>query len=343
MFENQPPSSERQPMEESSGYPHKHRGYSCHPCAAQLRVQSGLLALTVIINILLLYLFQTAGAWLLMSILHAVDFSLFSMEAVNELFTMTVYIVAFFLPYLVYAKATGFNLRSIGQDLPYPPVLAASTGISLGLSVVGIIASMMIASFFSLFGLYPMQMPLYLPNDAFAMALFMLNTTVVPALIEEFVNRGILLGSLRRYGDQFAIVISALIFALLHRNMTQFPNALLLGLALGYFVVQTNSIWTGICIHFINNLLVLLVTIFTFNSSDIQSLLVQGGLFVLYLAAGAVGAYYLLVVRKASLTLRRSDCPLREGTLYRIWLLHFPTLMMLALFVWVIYLNFVKG
>lgn len=79
------------------------------------------------------------------------------------------------------------------------------------------------------------------------------STAIVPAFIEEFAIRGVVLQSLRRYGDKFAVIMSSFVFALMHGNMIQIPFAFIAGLGLGYAAVKTGSIWTGIIIHFINN------------------------------------------------------------------------------------------
>lgn len=90
-----------------------------------LRIQSGLLALAVIINILILYLLQTAGVWLLRGWFRRFPPVLLSSDAVNELFTIFLYLAAFLLPYLVYAHMVRFPYREIPHDPPYPPVLFA--------------------------------------------------------------------------------------------------------------------------------------------------------------------------------------------------------------------------
>ena len=76
---------------------------------------------------------------------------------------------------------------------------------------------------------------------------------VAPALIEEFLFRGVIMGSLLRFGKPFAIFTSALVFGLVHGNLVQIPFAFMVGLVIGAMVVETNSIWTGVIIHFINN------------------------------------------------------------------------------------------
>lgn len=72
-------------------------------------------------------------------------------------------------------------------------------------------------------------------------------------IFEEIFYRRIILGSLRRYGDTFAIVISAILFGAMHGNFSQFFYAFTLGLIYGYIVVRSNSIIPAILLHALNN------------------------------------------------------------------------------------------
>jgi membrane protease YdiL (CAAX protease family) len=74
-----------------------------------------------------------------------------------------------------------------------------------------------------------------------------------PAFIEEILMRGAVLQPLRRFGDSFAVVTAALLFALLHGNILQGVFAFFAGLAMGYAAVFSGSLWPAIMIHFINN------------------------------------------------------------------------------------------
>lgn len=99
-------------------------------------------------------------------------------------------------------------------------------------------------------------------GDFLLMTLFI---AVVPAILEEVAIRGVLLQPLRRYGDGFAIVVSAVIFSLLHGNMVQIPYTVLAGIYFGYVAVATGSIWPSIILHFLNNLYSVIST--TLNSN----------------------------------------------------------------------------
>lgn len=83
---------------------------------------------------------------------------------------------------------------------------------------------------------------------------------VLPALVEEFALRSVVMQPLRRYGDRFAIVMSSLVFALMHSDLLQSPFAFIAGAAMGYFAIATGSIWTSVAIHFGNNLYSVILT-----------------------------------------------------------------------------------
>ena len=86
-----------------------------------------------------------------------------------------------------------------------------------------------------------------------------ISMAVVPAIIEEFAIRGVVMQPLRRYGDKFAIIASALIFSIMHGNMAQIPYTVIGGIYLGYLAVATGSIWPSIILHFVNNMYSVLV------------------------------------------------------------------------------------
>ncbi len=90
-------------------------------------------------------------------------------------------------------------------------------------------------------------------QNGFEFFISFIAIAVTPAIIEELAVRGVVLQPLRRYGDKFAIVISAMLFSLLHGNMEQIPYTFTAGLMLGYVAIATGSLWPGIIIHFINN------------------------------------------------------------------------------------------
>lgn len=89
-----------------------------------------------------------------------------------------------------------------------------------------------------------------LQADNIPCALILLFQMVVIAPIcEEFWFRGIVMESLRPYGNGFAIFVSAFLFGLTHSNFQQFFYATVLGVCLGYIAVSTKSLVTTTIMH----------------------------------------------------------------------------------------------
>jgi uncharacterized protein len=90
-----------------------------------------------------------------------------------------------------------------------------------------------------------------------------LVTVVIVPILEETLYRGIIAGQLNiMYGEFVAIIISALLFGIMHANIVQFIYAFLVGLPMGYTYVKTKKLWTTILSHSLLNLIVLIVSIF---------------------------------------------------------------------------------
>jgi len=71
---------------------------------------------------------------------------------------------------------------------------------------------------------------------------------------EEFVFRGIIFNGYRKDGNTLgAILLSALVFGFMHMNFNQAGYAFVIGIALAFIMVATDSIWASVIMHFIIN------------------------------------------------------------------------------------------
>lgn len=75
---------------------------------------------------------------------------------------------------------------------------------------------------------------------------------IIGPITEEIVYRGFILQGLSRFGKWFAIVVSSVLFGLMHGNLLQIPFALVVGLVLGYVAIEYSIYWS-IALHMINN------------------------------------------------------------------------------------------
>lgn len=103
-------------------------------------------------------------------------------------------------------------------------------------------------------------------NESFEMVMeqpfliILLVIAVMPAIGEEILFRGFLMGSLKeRLGGKWALVISALVFGAFHMSLVKLLPTALLGVSFAYIVQQTGSIYVTMALHFINNAVSVLV------------------------------------------------------------------------------------
>lgn len=80
-----------------------------------------------------------------------------------------------------------------------------------------------------------------------------LFTVLTPAIVEELFMRGIILDGYKYKKRLTAAIMNGLLFGMLHLNTFQFSHTFFAGILSSYLVFSTNSIFSSIFIHFINN------------------------------------------------------------------------------------------
>ena len=160
----------------------------------------------------------------------------------------------FTVPFIIIYKGNGLRISDIVPlGKPKKGNRAAMFFFGVSFCAFANIAVSYASSFFDSFGVdYDVDFGEN-PQGIFGFLLSFTATVLVPGLVEEFANRGLILGILRKFGDGFAVVVSALIFGLLHGNFEQIPFAFLVGLVLGYIVVKSESLWLAVAVHAFNN------------------------------------------------------------------------------------------
>lgn len=77
---------------------------------------------------------------------------------------------------------------------------------------------------------------------------------VMPAVFEEVLFRGVIYNHFRQYGTKAAIIISALLFSVMHLDFSNTFGTFLLGIICGIMVKHTNRIIYPMITHFFMNL-----------------------------------------------------------------------------------------
>lgn len=160
------------------------------------------------------------------------------------------------LPFVLLLKSSKINIQALFNTSQISiKLIMAGAVVCLGLNfILSIGTNAFLILLEQLFQIQP-HVPDFTPQTMGMIEFipFFIFTCVVAPLTEEFIFRGALLAPLRKYGDLFAIVVTSILFSLVHGNLGQIPGALIIGLVLGFVTVKSGSIIPAIIIHFINN------------------------------------------------------------------------------------------
>jgi len=83
--------------------------------------------------------------------------------------------------------------------------------------------------------------------------LFFVEIAILPAILEEILFRKVMLKGARKHGTIFAMIFTSVMFGLIHMNIPQAVNAMLMGIIFAYITIKTGTILPVVILHLINN------------------------------------------------------------------------------------------
>ncbi len=177
-------------------------------------------------------------------------------------------LVTYFGVAIIYSIIAKMNL---GETYPTQKLGFKLTSLlvlfGLSIAMIANYVSNMTVGVFDMFGI-DANIDIEYPCDNFLdVLLFYVSVAVLPALVEEFAFRGVILKIMRKHSDSLAILVSGVMFGLMHGNFTQIPFALVVGLILAFITVKTNSLIPAMLIHFLNNGLSVTLTLLYTNTN----------------------------------------------------------------------------
>lgn len=195
-------------------------------------------------------------------IVDNVDLSFMSAQT-KDIFTTVIIqiVIIFLLPLTIYTLFKKQSVKRTFKDFNYNAISFKTIIYSLLLGITCYFVNVLVASFFSniiaLFGYE--RIPSYSTGiTSTTTKEFLINlvlVAVLPAICEETAHRGLLLGGLSRLGLKRSVLLSSLLFGLLHLNVNQFFYATVLGFLMAIAVIMAKSIIPAMIIHFCNNAL----------------------------------------------------------------------------------------
>lgn len=181
----------------------------------------------------------------------------------GQVANLAVYTLSILAPIWVMVRLLGAPARSwFPAARPRLGLLLPAVGFTMGVAVAANLLSAWLTQVIQRAA--GVALPGFSPGigqSPLGVLLTLLSTALAPAVLEELLFRGVVLQSLRRFGDAFGVVFSALVFGLCHTTVGQWIPAFAAGLCMGWFVVESGSVVTGMIIHFVYNLLITLISI----------------------------------------------------------------------------------
>lgn len=159
---------------------------------------------------------------------------------------------------------------------------------------------------------------------------------VVAPLVEEYIFRGVIMQPLRKYGDGFAVIASSVLFALAHGRPTNIIFAFGAGVAIGFAVIYSRSLWVGIIIHALNNGFSVFFGEMYYVSPDVSDLIY----IIACIAVVIVGIVSFVVFSKSyGLKLQPNLSGVKSGKRVFGFFVTVPVILAFIYFVYVIYSN----
>lgn len=213
--------------------------------------------------------------------------------AMQQIIQIILSCLIFLLPFIIAAKCSGFRIdKLVVFEKTKKAVFLPYVLLGIGFCSFSNTASSYASYFLEKLGVrYEVNFGEN-PSGLFGFILSFIATAIVPALVEEFSFRGIVLGLLKKHGEGFALIVSSILFGVMHGNFEQIPFAILVGLILGYIYIKTKNIWACVIVHCVNNAVSVIFSYF----ENIMTANLQNVLYIVYLIISMMAAIIGILV-----------------------------------------------
>lgn len=186
-----------------------------------------------------------------------------------------------------YSFVKYFKLNNISNKILFPLIV-----FSIGVFILSDAIDRIINTFIPVPNFYEEMLGTLKWNDGLSFLIIIIGVVFIAPIVEEMIFRGLLLGGIeKKYKSAILpIIYSSIVFAAIHGLPSFFIQIFLIGMVLGFLSIKFNSVFPGIVLHSINNLLTLLILNwsekeFSFYLKDnmvIWQVILIGGIFIYF-------------------------------------------------------------
>lgn len=199
-----------------------------------------------------LFLLAAIGLWLT-SAVHTFDLSAFSEEAKGLLVSLCYYAPFVILPATVWAGRRGDVQRALRlNSIRFSEMLTACFAAILSLMVVQNATTLWMVLWQRL-GLNVFTDSYVRPANASELMLSVISAAIIAPIGEELLFRGAMLSAWERKGQRAAVMVTAVLFAMLHGSVIGLPGEIFGGMMMALLVLWTDSLYAGLAFHSVYN------------------------------------------------------------------------------------------
>ena len=161
------------------------------------------------------------------------------------------------IPFFLMRKIFKIPLKKIARNISASfKDLFVQAIVVFTICIGAIYASNIIFSYFGLEAKLLSSIGLSYDDANLTNALYVFMLVFATPLLEEYAFRGVLINSLSKYGKDFAMYVSAFIYALAHLNLVEFIPAFAMAYLLGKISLRYKSIISTTVIHILFNVFI---------------------------------------------------------------------------------------
>ncbi|MGN1086343.1 MAG: lysostaphin resistance A-like protein, partial [Porcipelethomonas sp.] len=237
--------------------------------------------------------------------------SFFSESSINIGINMLVLMTCSILVFLIGSKVSKIKIGSYFQttDLTFKTI-ASYCVMSFFIRYVGGLAG---TAFEMIFSGVDMSVGSEMMNyqNPKTIAVTAVYTCIAAPVTEELMYRGFVMKNLSRVSQRFGIIMSALLFGLMHGNISQFIFAFFMGIFFAHIDIRHNSLLPSIIVHAFANTFSVIVS-YSGALDNVVTAGLTGIIMVALCAAGLV--MYVKFYKKNRLPFTMPHQKLRNGT-----------------------------
>lgn len=220
-------------------------------------------------------------------------------SAVSMITSAAYYLLAIGLPIFLYA----YGREGVARCMRINPPSLGMAAVSALAALAGVMTTVSLGSLWMLalegMGARLADQPIPAATSSAQLALLVLSSCMLPGVFEELLFRGFILSAWERRGTLYALTVSTLLFSSLHGSIIGLPTQIMLGFAIGYIVINTDSLYAGMIYHTVHN--AVLITLSQRPQQSAPGTLYEGvggaaGVMLIALQLVVYGAVYALLL-----------------------------------------------